>query len=194
MTKIIGLTGGIGSGKTTVARIFSEFGVPVYSSDDAAKEVMRSDEMAGRLKDVFGSEIFDNNVLDRKKLAAIVFSDKQKLNTLNGLVHPAVRTHFENWLALHDHDGFILRESAILFETGNNQDCDKIITVTAPLETRLKRVVERDGASREEVLKRMENQWSDDKKASESDFVISNVNLEQTRAEVVKILENLKKL
>jgi dephospho-CoA kinase len=193
MTRIIGLTGGIGSGKSTVARFFAELGVPVYYADEAAKEIMQTDEMAKSLETAFGEAIFNGNTLDRKKLAAIVFSDKEKLKLLNGLVHPAVGKHFKAWVKNHSDSDFVIREAAILFESGTYKDCDKVIAVTAPLETKINRVMRRDGVSREEVLKRIENQWSDEKKAALSDFTIKNIDLEKTRADVAKIFKTLKK-
>lgn len=194
MTKVIGLTGGIGSGKSTVARYFEELGVPVYYADDAAKEVMKTPEMLTSLQNTFGSDILIDGILDRKKLSGLVFSDKSKLETLNSLVHPAVRKHFKIWLGNYKDVPFVIREAAILFESGSYKDCEKVITVTAPFETKIERVMQRDSVARQDVISRMENQWSDEKKASLSDFTIVNIDLEATREEVVKIFKTLKKL
>ncbi len=194
MTKIIGLTGGIGSGKSTVAKFFEEFGVPVYYADDAAKEVMKLPEIVGRLKTAFGDEIYVGSELDRKKLSGIVFSDKSKLELLNSIVHPAVKEHFKAWLKAFTDAPFVIREAAILFESGSYKDCDKIIAVTAPFETKIARVMARDGVDRQAVISRMESQWSDDKKVSLSDFSIENIDLETTRQSVGEILKTLKKL
>ncbi|NUY82272.1 dephospho-CoA kinase [Flavobacterium sp. MAH-1] len=194
MTKVIGLTGGIGSGKSTVARYFEELGVPVYYADDAAKEVMKTPAMLVSLQNIFGNDVVIDGVLDRKKLSTLVFSDKNKLETLNSLVHPAVRKHFRAWLDNYKDVPFVIREAAILFESGSYKDCEKVITVTAPFETKIERVMQRDSVTRQDVIYRMENQWSDEKKASLSDFIIVNIDLEATREEVVKIFKTLKKL
>lgn len=194
MTKIIGLTGGIGSGKTTVAQMFMELGVPVYIADARAKEVMDSPEIAARLKEHFGASVFEKGILNRKKLAGIVFSDKEKLRALNEIVHPAVARDFASWVKQREDHGFVIREAAILFESGSYKDCDKIITVTAPFETKITRVMQRDNATRQQVVDRMENQWTDEQKAAKSDYVIDNADLKATRQQVQKIFKTLKKL
>lgn len=191
MTAIIGLTGGIGSGKTTVANFFKELGVPVYIADDAGKEVMESQAILSQIKAVFGEAIFELGALNRQKLAAIVFSDQEKLQQLNAIVHPAVANHFKLWLSNHQHFPFIIYESAILFESKGNEKCNKIITVTAPLFVKLQRVMARDTATEEQVLLRMKSQWSDDQRVAKSDFVIENIDLEKTKSQVVKILKIL---
>lgn len=192
MTKIIGLTGGIGSGKTTVANHFIAAGVPVYIADDEARKVMQSPEILKKIEKIFGSSIFENGVLNRQKLAEIVFSNPDKLRQLNAVIHPAVKEHFGNWMLNHKNSPFVIYEAAILFESGSYKDCDKIITVTAPLETRIERVIQRDKTTRENVLKRINMQWSDDQRLGKSDFVIENINSEITKSEVGKILKILK--
>jgi len=187
MTKIIGLTGGIGSGKTTIANYFKSLGVPVYIADDAAKEVMKLPEIVASLKVAFGEDIFNGNILNSEKLAKIVFNNPEKLNLLNKIVHPAVKIHFDQWLLAHKKSPFVIKEAAILFESGSYKYCDKIITVVAPLETRIKRVIERDKTTREAVLKRIENQWSDEQKISKSDFVINNSSFEAAESQVNEI-------
>lgn len=191
MTKIIGLTGGIGSGKTTVANFFKELGVPVYIADDAGKEVMQSQTILSEIKTVFGEEIVEKGVLNRQKLAAVVFADQNKLQLLNAIVHPAVANHFKNWLSNHQNFPFIIYESAILFESNGDQKCNEIITVTAPLAIKLQRVMSRDNVTEEQVLLRMNAQWSDDQRIAKSDFVIENCDLEKTKEQVVKILKFL---
>ena len=192
MTKIIGLTGGIGSGKTTIANHFMKSGVPVYIADDQARRIMQSDEIIEEIKKTFGSAIFDNDILNREKLAQIVFGDPEKLKLLNSIIHPAVKKHFQNWILDYKDFPFIIYEAAILFESGNYKDCDKIITVTAPLESRIQRVIHRDNSSREQVLKRINSQWNDDQRIAKSDFVIQNDSLENAKLEVDKILKILK--
>lgn len=187
MTKVIGLTGGIGSGKTTIANYFKSLGVPVYIADDAAKEVIKLPEIIASIKAAFGEEIFNANILDKEKLSKIVFNNPEKLNILNKIVHPAVKTHFDQWLLSHKKAPCIIKEAAILFESGSYKYCDKIITVVAPLETRIDRVIKRDRATREDVLKRINSQWSDEQKISYSDFVINNSSLDEAEKQVVKI-------
>ncbi|WP_427873190.1 dephospho-CoA kinase [Flavobacterium sp. MMS24-S5] len=191
MTKVIGLTGGIGSGKTTVANYFQEMGVPVYIADDGAKRVMQSKNILSEVKAAFGGNIFDNDILNRAKLAQIVFNDKEQLAKLNAIVHPAVKLDFDDWVKEHKNNDYVMYEAAILFESGRYKDCDVIITVTAPEEVRIDRVIKRDKTTREEVLSRMKMQWNDEKRISKSNFVINNNNLKNAKEEVVKILKIL---
>ena len=191
MTKIIGLTGGIGSGKSTIAGFFKEFGVPVYIADDEAKKVMQSKEILAAIKTAFGASLFENDVLDRAKLAEVVFNDADKLAELNAIVHPAVKKDFDAWLAQKKEYSHVIYEAAILFETGRYKDCDSIITVTAPEETRIERVLKRDNTNREQILSRIKMQWNDEKRISRSNFVINNMNLKKAREEVVEILKIL---
>ena len=192
MTKIIGLTGGIGSGKTTVANHFIGAGIPVYIADDEARKIMQSPQILREIEKIFGSVIFKKEVLNRQKLAEIVFSNSDKLKQLNAIIHPAVKKHFGNWILNYKNSPFVIYETAILFESGSYKGCDKIITVTAPLETRIERVIQRDKTSRENVLKRIKMQWTDDQRLGKSDFVIENINPEITKSEVGKILKILK--
>ena len=192
MTKIIGLTGGIGSGKTTIANEFLSLGVPVYIADDEARKLMQSPEVINAIRAVFGSAVFEKDVLNREKLAEIVFSNPEKLEQLNAIVHPAVKKHFDEWLLNHKDAPFVIYEAAILFESGGYKNCDLIISVTAPLETRIQRVIDRDNTTREQVLKRINMQWNDEKRISKSDFIIKNTNIEETKSEIVKILKILK--
>jgi len=191
MTKVIGLTGGIGSGKTTIANYFQEKGVPVYIADEGAKFVMQSENIVKQIKTTFGEDLFENSILNRTKLAEIVFNDKSKLEQLNNIVHPAVKNDFDLWLLQHKNYEYVIYEAAILFESGSYKDCDIVITVTAPKEVRIERVLKRDNTSREHVLSRMEMQWNDEKRISGSNFVINNDNLKNAKEEVVKILKIL---
>lgn len=191
MTKIIGLTGGIGSGKTTIANYFSTLGIPVYIADDEAKKLMESSEVKDSIKEKFGESIFDNTILNRAKLAEIVFADSEKLDQLNAIVHPVVRNHFEKWLLNHKASPFVIYEAAILFESGNYKNCDYIITVTAPLESRIQRVIERDKTNREQVLKRINAQWNDEQRISKSNFIIDNRNIETAKLKAEEILKIL---
>lgn len=194
MTKIIGLTGGIGSGKTTIAKLFQAEGIPIYISDEEAKKIMSLPETIKAIEEVFGPEVLLNQQIDRKKLAAVVFNDESKLKLLNEIVHPLVKKHFDDWVQSKQNFSFVIKEAAILFESGSYLFCDKIITVTASQETRIKRVMQRDHVSEHEVLERMKNQWSDEDRIAKSDFVIENENFESTKIkfyEILKILKNL---
>jgi dephospho-CoA kinase len=191
MTKIIGLTGGIGSGKTTVANYIKSKGIPVYIADDEAKRIMHSAEIIQSIKNEFGIVVFDNAVLNREKLAHIVFNNPEKLKVLNQIIHPAVKKHFDNWLKDHQEFPYVVKEAAILFESGSYMDCDKIITVSTPLETRIKRVLERDSTTREAVLNRIQNQWTDAQRIAKSDYVIYNNTVNEAKEQVENILKLL---
>ncbi|HAH55985.1 MAG TPA: dephospho-CoA kinase [Flavobacterium sp.] len=192
MTKIIGLTGGIGSGKTTIANHFKEANIPVYIADDEARKIMQSEEIIDAIRKTFGDAIFDDTILNREKLSKIVFENPEKLKLLNAIIHPAVKKDFQNWVLNHKNAPFVIYEAAILFESGSYKNCDLIISVTAPIESRIQRVIQRDNTSREQVLKRINTQWNDDQRIAKSDFVIENVNPKTTKIEIEKILKILK--
>lgn len=190
-TKVIGLTGGIGSGKTTVARMFEAMGVPVYYADDEAKNILYTNEVIAELQNTFGNAVFTNSAPDRAKIAALVFSDKEKLRQLNAIIHPRVAVHFRQWVFNHQNLPFVIKEAAILFESGAYKQCDAVITVTAPLEVRINRVISRDGVLRGDVEKRIANQWPEEEKIALSDFVIENISLDLVQNDVVKIFNFL---
>jgi dephospho-CoA kinase len=192
MVKIIGLTGGIGSGKTTVANEFASHGIPIYITDLEAKKIMQSDTVLNQIRAEFGDVVFKNGVLIREKLSEIVFNDSNRLTKLNNIVHPAVKQHFKQWLLKHQNEEYIIYESAILFESGSYKECDFIVNVVAPLEMRIKRVIERDKTTREKVLERVKNQWKDEEKSSKSDFIIENTSMEVLKLGIVKILNFLR--
>lgn len=192
MTKIIGLTGGIGSGKTTIANYIVSLGIPVYNADDEAKKIMQLPEIIQFLKEKFGEEIFENNILNRQKLSEIVFNNPEKLLQLNKIVHPAVKEHFNNWLSEHKKFPLVVKETAILFESGSYKYCDSIITITSPLETRIQRVMQRDNTNRENVLSRIKNQWTDEQRIGKSDYTINNTTVKEACLRVDKILNLLK--
>jgi len=194
MTKIIGLTGGIGSGKSTIAGYFKTLGVPVYIADEEARKLMDQPEIVQKVQSVFDENVIDNNSLNRKKIAELVFSAPEKLKKLNSIIHPEVKKHFLIWVKAHKEFPFVIKEAAILFESGSYKDCDKIITVTAPQEVRIQRVMNRDKVTKEQVLERMKNQWSEERKIQMSDFVIQNTDLEQSRQKVSEILKELNKM
>lgn len=190
--KKIGLTGGIGSGKSTVAEIFSRLGVPVFVSDDVAKRLQEEDEEVRKaIKGIFGEEIYEGKKLDRAKVAGIVFADKQKLEQLNAIVHPAVGKAFEVFCQKHRHANFILKESAILFEIGDDKNLDGMIVVTAPDELRITRVMKRDGVEQEAVVKRMKNQVKQEEKAKKADFCIANDEQQLLIPQVIDVFRKL---
>lgn len=191
MPKIIGLTGGIGSGKTTIANYLVSLGYPVYIADDAGRKVMQKQEIIDAIKEKFGLEIFENNLLNRAKLAKIVFDNPEQLKKLNAIVHPAVKEDFKNWLTQHLESPLVFYESAILFESGSYNDFDVIITVIAPLEKRIARVLERDNSNREQVLNRINAQWTDEQRISKSDFVIENLNIDLAKQKIDEFLKIL---
>lgn len=191
MPKIIGLTGGIGSGKTTIANYLVSLGYPVYIADDAGRKVMQKQEIIDAIKEKFGLEIFENNLLNRAKLAKIVFDNPEQLKKLNAIVHPAVKEDFKNWLTRYLESPLVFYESAILFESGSYTDFDVIITVIAPLEKRIARVLERDNSNREQVLNRINAQWTDEQRISKSDFVIENLNIDLAKQKIDEFLKIL---
>lgn len=194
MAKIIGLTGGIGSGKTTVAELFRALGVPVYYADDEAKNILFTPDVAQLVKEALGESVFTDGAPDRGKIAAMVFSDPEKLAELNAIIHPRVAEHFKQWVSQHALAPFVIKEAAILFESGASTQCDAVILVTAPVEIRIERVMERDGVTRDLVLKRMANQWTDEQKMGLSKYIITNVDTEETKKQVLAIFDFLNKI
>lgn len=189
--KVLGLTGGIGSGKTTVAGFFQELGIPVFIADTEAKQLMVSDKkVKASIIELFGEEAYKEGLPDRKFIASKVFTDSKKLEQLNAIIHPAVQRHFEEWKE-RQKAAYVVYEAAILFEKGGYKSCDLTVLVTAPMESRIERLQERDKSSLEEIEARMSNQWSDEEKANLADFVIVNEELEKTRRAVLKLHENL---
>ncbi|MBD0726275.1 dephospho-CoA kinase [Flavobacterium sp. L1I52] len=191
MVKVIGLTGGIGSGKSTIAKYLVSLGYPVYVADDAGRKVMRFPEVIQAIKEKFGTAIFDNQQLNRAALAKIVFEHPEKLQELNAIVHPAVRNDFKKWLEENQDSPYVFYESAILFESGSYTNFDKIITVTAPLETRIDRVLKRDSTDREQLLKRIKAQWTDEERVAKSDFVIENLDIDLAKLKMDEFLKIL---
>lgn len=175
--RIIGITGGIGSGKTTVCSIFAAMGVPVYAADDRAKEVMTTDaQLVHQIKQYFGEGAYLEDELNRPFLAQQVFGDKDKLEVLNSLVHPAVARDFLQWTIAHAHFSYVVKEAAILFESGAYKAVNEVVLVSAPEELRLQRVMQRDGISDAEVRQRMASQWTEERKAALAHHSITNDN------------------
>ena len=172
----IGITGGIGSGKTTVCKIFETLKIPVYYADVRAKELMVSDfDVIQQIKKLFGEEAYtENGHLNRKLIGEKAFQDKNLLQQLNAIVHPAVFQDTLNWYQTYHDKVYTLYEAAIMFESGSYKLMDKMITVFAPLEDRIERIIKRDNISREEVLERVDKQLPEEEKISRADFVIYN--------------------
>ena len=170
----VGITGGIGSGKTTVAQVFKHLGVSVYSSDERAKHIMSHNEcLVAKVIALFGADSYINGALNRAYIAQKVFADKAELQKLNAIVHPALKDDFDSWCKQQT-CAYILKEAAILFESKANIGLDAVLLVTAPKELKIQRVISRDNSSRSEVLSRMDKQWSDEQKRDLSDFEIIN--------------------
>lgn len=174
--KKVGITGGIGSGKTTVCHIFATLGIPVYSADERAKILMtEDDELRAQITHIFGTEAYlADKTLNRKHLSSIVFGDKDKLKALEAVVHPAVHRDGENWHNAQENVPYTLKEAALLIENGSYKEFDEMIMVYTPEETRIERVMVRDKTTREAVEARIKAQMSDEEKVKLCDYVIYN--------------------
>lgn len=192
---IVGVTGGIGSGKSTVCKVFSTLGIPVYDSDSEAKLMYdRYPELKEKVKNLFGDDVLDKNGnINKKKLAEIIFKDEVKLQSLNQLIHPLVKWDFTNWVETHQGFPYLIKEAAILFESGANLKCNKIITVTSPSELKFERIKIRDKKSTLEIENIIKSQMSDEEKIAKSDFVIYNDEKQLVIPQVLKIHEALLK-
>jgi dephospho-CoA kinase len=184
----IGLTGGIGSGKSYVAEVFRHLAVPVFNSDDEARRIQETDqEVLKQIRDAFGDVFLADGKLDRKKVASIVFSDAQKLQQLNAIVHPAVGRAFDAFCAQHRSKPYVLKEAAIIFEAGIDEHLDSTILVTSKEKTRIERVMKRDSVSESEVRTRISKQWSDEDKKQRADYLIDNDGEKAILPQVLKI-------
>ncbi len=187
----IGITGGIGSGKTTVAKIFEVLGIPVYYADEAAKRLMQEDEeLKQKIKQLFGEAVYKNGTLDKKYLADIVFNAPEKLALLNALVHPATLKDADNWMQRQT-TPYTLKEAALIFESGAHGHLDYVIGVTAPAPLRILRTMQRDGITREAVIARMDKQMDEAIKMKLCDFVIKNDEQEMLLPQVLALHEKL---
>ena len=185
---IIGLTGGIGAGKTTVSKLFALLNIPIYIADDRAKRILDIDgEVQNKIKTLFGENSIVNGTVNRKLIAIESFGHPKILEQLNAIIHPAVSTDFEKWKADNNSAPYVVKEAAILFESGSHVGCDKIILVSAPLETRIDRVMKRDAITKSEVESRIINQWVEDKKKALSDFIIRNDEENSLISQVMRI-------
>ena len=188
---IVGLTGGIGSGKSTILNYFRDHGYPCFESDEVGKKLLQVD-LKETVLNLFGEELYDEKgILDRKALSKKVFSDSKLLETLNDIVHPAVNETFEKFKKKHRDFPIIVKEAAILIESGSYKSCDVIILVKAPLDERIKRIVARDSVNESEVIARIDNQWEDEKKEKYADYVVENISLEETYEKVKYLIKKL---
>jgi dephospho-CoA kinase len=187
----LGITGGIGSGKTSVCRVFDVLGVPVFSADREASEIMEKDgEIINKLNSIAGKNLYVNGSLDRMDLANIIFNDNSLLQQVNLLVHPVVFNHFMNWV-LEQSAPYVIMEAAILFESGASDFVDKVATVVAPVEQRMERVIQRNKLSREQVLERMKNQMDDEARIKLSDYIIYNSENDMIIPAIMKINDDI---
>jgi len=184
----VGITGNIGSGKTTVSKLFELLGVPVFYADDAAKNIMVTDAiLIAEIKTAFGEQsYFDDGTLNRKHIAGIVFNDAAQLAKLNSLTHPAVFRAFDDWSAQITRAPYVIKEAALLFESSSFKMCDKSIMVTAPFEMRIQRVIQRDQLDRAEIEKREARQFTEERKVEMADYVIKN---DETELVIPQVLE-----
>lgn len=195
MALIIGITGGIGSGKSTVCTVFKLLKVPVFDADKVAKELLNTHpEIKSELVRQFGRNIYtENETIDRKKLAEIIFNDESQLKKMNQLVHPAVRDEFKKWVAKNDQYPYVIHEAAILFESDFYKMMDYTILVSAPREQRIKWVMKRDGVSRQQVEERMKNQMPDKEKQKLATLVLKNNNQQLLIPKIIETDKNLRK-
>jgi dephospho-CoA kinase len=190
----IGLTGGLGSGKSTVAHIFEVLGIPVYYADEASKRLMNDDDKVKKdVQNAFGENVYQDGKLNRKYLSEIVFNDKEKLALLNSIVHPATLRDAEDWLNKQT-TPYAIKEAALIFESGADKFLDLVIGVKAPLPLRLQRAMNRDNISREEAMARIEKQMNEETKISLCDFVIVNDEEQMVIPQVLELHKNFLKM
>ena len=189
--RIVGLTGGIGSGKSSVLEVFSSLGVPCYESDMRAKKLMQEDpELINQIKTLFGDNIYKGGKLNRASLADLVFTDNIKLSDLNSIVHPRVKRDFQLFVN-QQNAVYAIKEAAILFEMNVAKDCDSTILVTAPEKLRIERVMKREKTKVEDIKSRISNQWTDKKKTPLADYVINNIDWAITLKKIEEIHQKL---
>ena len=187
----IGVTGGIGSGKTSVCKVFNVLGIPVFSADKDARKIMDSDEdIIDKVKIIAGEDVYSTGTLDRMELARLIFNNKNLLKEINRVVHPVVFDHFKIWVKSVSAP-YVIMEAAILIESGASELVDRIVTIVAPVEERIERVVRRNNLTREQVLERINNQMTDEEKIRLSDYVIYNSEHEMIIPSILKIHEEI---
>ncbi|CAI8158702.1 MAG: Dephospho-CoA kinase [Crocinitomicaceae bacterium] len=192
----VGLTGGIGSGKTTVSNFLLDYGIPVYNSDSKGKTLMNTNlELKNNIVSIFGERVYDNGILNTNLLSSIVFNDSSKIEQLNNLVHPKVAQDFNQWVGKNNNKPILVKEAAILIESGAYLNMDKIILVVSEKSTRINRVSKRDNSDLESIEKRINLQLTDNEKIKYADYIIeNNSSLEHLKLEVLKVVNKLGKL
>jgi len=187
----LGVTGGIGSGKTSVCRMFNVLGIPVFSADPEAQKIMNEDDRIKKgINKIAGKDVYHGGRLDRMALASLIFNDSESLRKVNALVHPVVFDHFLQW-AENQTTPYVIMEAAILFESGASKLVDRVATIVAPLEERISRVTRRNQLTREQVMERIRNQMTDEERIKRSDYVISNSENEMIIPVILQIHEDL---
>ncbi len=183
----LGVTGGIGSGKSSVCRVFEVVGIPVFSADEEAKNIMDSNEaVINGINSIAGKEMYPEGILDRRKMASLIFNDREMLSKVNALVHPLVFGNFVDW-ADRQNAHYVIMEAAILFESGGSRLVDRIATIVAPLDERIERVMKSNMLTRNQVLERVRNQIDDDYRIKHSDYVIRNAESDMIIPEILRI-------
>ena len=192
----VGLTGGIGSGKTTVYNFLLEYGIPVYNSDSQGKKLMNTNlELINDIVNIFGESVYNNGVLNTNLLSSIVFSDPEKIKQLNNLVHPKVAEDFNQWVGKNNNQPILIKEAAILIESGAYLNMDKIILVISKKSNRINRVSKRDNSDFESIEKRINFQLTDDEKIQYADYIIeNNSSLDDLKNEVLRVINEINKV
>ena len=192
----VGLTGGIGSGKTTVSNFLLEYGIPVYNSDSQGKKLMNTNlELINDIVNIFGESVYNNGVLKTNLLSSIVFSDPEKIKQLNNLVHPKVAEDFNQWVGKNNNQPILIKEAAILIESGAYLNMDKIILVISKKSNRINRVSKRDNSDLESIEKRINFQLTDDEKIQYADYIIeNNSSLDDLKHEVLRVINEINKV
>jgi dephospho-CoA kinase len=194
MTLRLGVTGGIGSGKTTVCKVFGVLGVPVFMADDVARELMNNNiSVLEKLNAITGKDLFPDGYLNRKALAQMIFNDHTLLEKVNAIVHPLVFSEFEKWSS-EQNKPYVIMEAAILFESHADKIVDRVVSITAPIEERIARVMGRSELSRSQVLERVNNQLEDEERNQRSYYVINNSDNDLIIPEILKIHEEMIRL
>jgi dephospho-CoA kinase len=192
----VGLTGGIGSGKTTVSNFLLDYGIPVYNSDSQGKTLMNTNlELKNDIVSIFGESVYNNGILNTNLLSSIVFSDSKKIDQLNNLVHPKVAEDFKQWIGKNNNQPILIKEAAILIESGAYLTMDKIILIVSKKSTRINRVSKRDNSDLESIEKRINFQLTDDEKIKYADYIIeNNSSLEHLNLEIIKVVNKIKEV
>lgn len=190
--KRIGITGGIGSGKSIICKVFELLGVPVFYADEEAKKLYYNNDVKATLVEKYGNEIYTiDGKLNREKLAQIIFSNPEELKFINSLIHPLVAEVYKQWCEKFKHLPYTLKEAAILFESGAYKEMDKVITVSAPKDVRIKRIMKRDNSTRAQIEERINNQWSEEQRLAKADFVIYNNDEQLVLPQIIELHQKL---